>query len=80
MMPYVVYGRKGTGSVPVEATLLLLGEPYEAVERGPGEDRPADNPLQQVPVLGLPDGQLMTESDPDPSRRQPSGGPHGARA
>jgi hypothetical protein len=25
---YVVYGRNGTGSVPVEATLLLLGQPY----------------------------------------------------
>jgi hypothetical protein len=33
--PYVVYGQKGTGSVPVEATLLLLGEPYELVERAP---------------------------------------------
>ncbi len=60
--PYVVYGRKGTGSVPVEATLLLLGEPYEVVERGPFEDRPAGNPLQQIPVLVLPDGQMMTES------------------
>jgi GST-like protein len=60
--PYVVYGQKGTGSVPVEATLLLLGEPYEVVERGPSEDRPAGNPMQQVPVLVLPNGELMTES------------------
>jgi GST-like protein len=60
--PYVVYGQKGTGSVPVEATLLLLGEPYEVVERGPSEDRPAGNPMQQVPVLALPNGELMTES------------------
>ena len=59
---YVVYGQKGTGSVPVEATLLLLGEPYEVVERGPAEDRPAGNPMQQVPVLALPNGELMTES------------------
>jgi GST-like protein len=59
---YVVYGQKGTGSVPVEATLLLLGEPYEVVERGPSEDRPAGNPMQQVPVLILPNGELMTES------------------
>ncbi len=58
----MVYGQKGTGSVPVEATLLLLGEPYEVVERGPAEDRPAGNPMQQVPVLVLPDGELMTES------------------
>jgi GST-like protein len=60
--PYVDYGQKGTGSVPVEAALLLLGEAYEVVERGPGEDRPAGNPLQRVPILRLPDGQLMTES------------------
>jgi GST-like protein len=60
--PYVVHGQKGTGSVPVEATLLLLGEPYEVVERGPSEDRPAGNPMQQVPVLVLPNGELMTES------------------
>jgi GST-like protein len=60
--PYVVYGQKGTGSVPVEAALLLLGECYEVVERGPAEDRPAGNPMQQVPVLVLPDGELMTES------------------
>jgi GST-like protein len=59
---YVVYGQKGTGSVPVEATLLLLGEPYEVIERGPSEDRPAGNPMQQVPVLALPNGELMTES------------------
>jgi GST-like protein len=59
---YVVYGQKGTGSVPVEATLLLLGEPYEVIERGPSEDRPAGNPMQQVPVLVLPNGELMTES------------------
>ena len=60
--PYVVYGQKGTGSVPVEATLLLLGEPYELVERRPGDDRPAGSPMRQVPVLRLPDGELMTES------------------
>jgi GST-like protein len=70
--PYVVYGQKGTGSVPVEATLLLLGEPYEVVERAPFEDQEAGgpgaeaaarlNPLQQVPALVLPNGELMTES------------------
>ena len=36
--PYVVYGQKGSGSVPVEAALLLLGEPYELVERARSED------------------------------------------
>jgi GST-like protein len=70
--PYVVYAQKGTGSVPVEATLLLLGEPYELVERAPTEKpRAGDiseeemarvNPMQQVPAVILPDGELMTES------------------
>jgi GST-like protein len=68
----VVYGQKGTGSVPVEATLLLLGEPYELVERGPTEKPEAGdvsdeemariNPMQQVPAVVLPNGELMTES------------------
>jgi GST-like protein len=70
--PYVVYGQKGTGSVPVEATLLLLGDPYELVERAPTEKPEAGdldaeamaqiNPMQQVPALVLPNGELMTES------------------
>ena len=62
---YVVYGRRGTGSVPVEATLLLLGEPYEVKEAG--RDVTAEaiarvNPMEQLPALILPNGELMTES------------------
>ncbi|HEX5079093.1 MAG TPA: glutathione S-transferase family protein, partial [Geminicoccaceae bacterium] len=70
--PYVVYGQKGTGSVPVEATLLLLGEPYELLQPAPSENPAAGdldaeamarvNPMQQVPALVLPNGELMTES------------------
>ena len=70
--PYVVYGQKGTGSVPVEATLLLLGEPYQVIERQPKEapqshvmtprEMAQVNPMEQVPALVLPDGELMTES------------------
>ena len=69
---YVVYGQKGTGSVPVEATLLLLGERYELVERAPTEKPDAGdmsdaemarvNQMQQVPAVILPGGELMTES------------------
>lgn len=69
---YIVYGQKGSGSVPVEATLLLLGAPYEVIERTEEND-PASgglspaamakvNPLRQVPALVLPTGELMTES------------------
>jgi GST-like protein len=70
--PYVVYGQRGTGSIPVEATLLLLGEPYEL--RQPtrtedptpggisGEEIALVNPMQQLPVLILPSGEPMTES------------------
>jgi GST-like protein len=70
--PYVVYGQKGSGSVPVEAALLLLGEPFEIVERVPEENPSAPgmtaeamarvNPMRQVPAVVLPTGELMTES------------------
>jgi GST-like protein len=72
VMPYVVYGQRGTGSVPVEATLLLLGEPYELRQPARSEvpesgDLSAEamaqvNPMQQLPVLMMPNGELMTES------------------
>ena len=60
---YVVYGAAGTGSVPVEATLTLLGLPYRVVEAY-GDDPTlfAANPMRQVPALILPNGELMTES------------------
>jgi GST-like protein len=59
---YVVYGRKRSGSVPIEAALHVLGAPYRVVERGPREDRPAGSAMGQVPVVRLPSGELMTES------------------
>jgi GST-like protein len=70
--PFVVYGQKGSGSVAVEATLLLLGEPYELIQPAPSQTSEADdiseqemarvNPMRQVPALVLPNGELMTES------------------
>jgi len=70
--PYVVYGQRGTGSIPVEATLLLLSEPYELRQPVRAEDPTSGgfgaeemarvNPMQQLPVLILPNGELMTES------------------
>jgi GST-like protein len=68
MQEYVVYGAAGSGSVPVEAALTLLGEPYRVVERVVWADKAAAaemaevNPLRQVPALVLPSGELMTES------------------
>jgi GST-like protein len=60
---YVVYGAKGTGSVPVEAALTLLGLPYRVVEAyGDDPTLYAANPMRQVPALVLPGGALMTES------------------
>jgi len=65
---YTVYGAPGSGSVPIEAALTLIGAPYDVI----GDDvvRPVAfnpaantlNPLNQVPVLVLPGGEVMTES------------------
>ncbi len=66
--PYVVYGAKGSGSVPVEAALTLIGLPYEVVQWSPwenAEEREREarvNPMRQVPTLVLPTGEVMTES------------------
>jgi hypothetical protein len=60
--PYVVYGQRGTGSVPLEAALLLLGEPYEVVDRPDDEVMARVSPLLQVPALVLPNEEVMTES------------------
>ena len=65
---FTVYGAAGSGSVPVEAALTLLGLPYEVVEAPTweGEEQQAKvapvNPMRQVPALVLPSGEVMTES------------------
>jgi len=64
---YIVHGAEGSGSVPVEAALTLLGLPYRVVSSTILAER-ADpelariNPMLQVPALTLPGGELMTES------------------
>lgn len=65
---YIVHGAPGSGSVPIEAALTLIGIHYDVV----GEDVVRDiaynpdvltvNPLGQVPALVLPSGEVMTES------------------
>ena len=63
-----IFGAAGSGSVPIEATLTLLGIPYEVIEAVTWEDEAARklvetvNPLRQVPALVLPSGEVMTES------------------
>jgi len=63
--PITIYGALATGSVPIEAALILLGLPYDLVD-GEGPDRyaiaDAVNPLRQIPTLVLPRGEVMTES------------------
>ncbi len=65
---FVVHGAQGSGSVPVEAALTLLGLPYRVEEAAPWASQDlADkvgqvNPMRQVPALFLPSGEMMTES------------------
>ena len=63
-----IFGAVGSGSVPIEATLTLLGIPYEVIEAVTWEDEAARklvetiNPLRQVPALVLSSGEVVTES------------------
>lgn len=65
---YTIYGALGSGSVPVEATLTLLGQPYAVIEAPTweGESEQAKvavvNPLKQIPALITPAGETITES------------------
>jgi GST-like protein len=65
---FTIYGAKGSGSVPVEAAMTLLGLPYEVVEAPTweGAEHQATvekvNPLKQIPTLVWPGGEIMTES------------------
>lgn len=65
---YTVYGRKGTGSLAVEAVLEEIGAPFSVhdVVKGPDGRPPADyfhiHPQGRVPAMALPDGKVMTES------------------
>ncbi|MFN3669138.1 MAG: glutathione S-transferase family protein [Brevundimonas sp.] len=67
-MTYTVYGAGGSGSVPVEATLTLIGAPYQVVEavtwEGEAErDKVAPvNPMRQIPALVTPASETITES------------------
>lgn len=63
---YKLYTRPGSGGFVVEAALALANAPFEQIDV-PKTDQPdpaflAISPLNQVPVLTLPDGRSMTES------------------
>jgi len=66
--PLTLYGAAASGSVAVEATLTLLGLPYQLIEgatwaEAAARDRvAASNPMRQIPTLVLPGGEVMTES------------------
>ncbi|RZJ45737.1 MAG: glutathione S-transferase family protein [Brevundimonas sp.] len=68
LMTYIVYGAAGSGSVPVEAALTLIGAPYEVIEAVTWEgDHERDkvapvNPMRQVPALITLEGETITES------------------
>jgi GST-like protein len=66
---YTLFGRRGWGSVLIEAQLAWYGLDYEIEEvddlfasAAARERLSAINPVAQVPTLRLPDGQVMTES------------------
>jgi GST-like protein len=61
---YIVYGSPGSGSVPVEAALTLIGAPYEVIGETVLRDVARNsavfkvNPLGQVPALVIPGGEV----------------------
>lgn len=65
---YLVYGAAGSGSVPVEAALTLIGAPYRVEEivtyasEAERERMAPHNPMRQVPALVTPWGETLTES------------------
>lgn len=67
-MGFTVYGAAGSGSVPVEAALTLMGAAYRVIETPTWEgDAERDkvavaNPMRQIPALITPEGETITES------------------
>ena len=67
-MSFTLYGAAGSGSVPAEAAMTLIGLDYRIVEAVTWEGEAerdkvaAVNPMRQIPALILPDGETITES------------------
>lgn len=66
--PFTIFSALGSGGVPVEAAMSLIGLPYEVIEAPTweGEAQQAKvagvNPLRQIPALIPPQGETITES------------------
>ena len=67
-MSFTLYGAAGSGSVPVEAAMTLIGLDYRVIEAVTWEGEAerdkvaAVNPMRQIPALILPSGDVLTES------------------
>ncbi|ESY87883.1 MULTISPECIES: glutathione S-transferase family protein [unclassified Mesorhizobium] len=63
---YKLYTRPGSGGFVVEAALALIDAPFQQIDvpksEAPNPAFLAISPLNQVPVLTLPDGRSITES------------------
>jgi len=61
---YKLYTRPNSGGFVVEAALALAGVPFDQIDvpKPPDPTFLAISPLNQVPVLTLPDGNSITES------------------
>jgi glutathione S-transferase len=63
---YKLYTRPGSGGFVVEAALKIAGAPFDLIDvkktPDPAPDFLAISPMNQVPVLVLPDGHAVTET------------------
>ncbi|WP_199743446.1 glutathione S-transferase family protein [Caulobacter sp. 602-1] len=66
--PFTIFSALGSGGVPVEAAMTLIGLPFEVIEAPTWEGEAqaakvaAINPLKQIPALVTPAGETITES------------------
>lgn len=65
---HTLYGSKGSGSAAIEMALQFAGISFKTIEAASWEKTASSkeletlNPLNQIPVLVLPDGSILTES------------------
>ena len=65
---FTLFSALGSGGVPVEAAMTLIGLPYQIVEAPTWEGQAQQakvagvNPLKQIPALVTPGGETITES------------------